>query len=136
MLDCIHLRSVQVRQIRGGKVFGQMATEENLLYFMPQQSMVYIGRDGRIVHGEFPQRQLHPEKNILSISIDTVHLNSPIKTGAFPYKIDDEITTAFRGRAGTVLQLDADVFAEVVRHLDDVSDAGPRFVHLADVTQT
>lgn len=71
-----------------------------------------------------------------SVEAATVQLNSPIKTGALPDKINDEIATAFRGSAGTVLQLDANVFAEVVRHLDDVADAGPRFVHLADVAQT
>lgn len=64
------------------------------------------------------------------------NFNVPIKTGAFPYKINDEITTAFRGSAGTVFQLDADIFTEVIGHFDYVTDAGPRFVHLADVTQT
>lgn len=68
--------------------------------------------------------------------IYTLFLNLPIKTGAFPDEIDDEITTAFRGSARTVFQLDTNIFTEVVRDFDDVTDAGPWFVHLANIAQT
>lgn len=61
-------------------------------------------------------------------------LYRPVKRGALPYEVDNEVGGAVQRSARAALELEPDVVAVVVGHLDHVAHARPRLVELADVS--
>ncbi|XP_033232122.1 regulator of nonsense transcripts 1 [Belonocnema kinseyi] len=64
------------------------------------------------------------------------NINLPIETRAFPDEIDDKIADALGGRARIILELNAHFLAIIVRNFDDMSNARPGLVQLAEIAQS
>ena len=77
MLHCVHLGPVQVGQVGGGEVSWHVGPEQDVIHVMPQEPVVDVGGHAAVVHGELPQRSLHP-----------------VKAGALPDKVHHKVTAA------------------------------------------
>ena len=88
VLHCIHLRPVQVGQVGRGKVSWQLSPEENIVNIVSKQPVVDVSRDRAVVHCKLSQGRLHP-----------------VKTGAFPHKVDHKVGAAARRSSLVAFQL-------------------------------
>lgn len=62
--------------------------------------------------------------------------NLPIKTSAFPDKVDDKIADALSRCTRIVFQLDANLLTVIIRNFYNMSESGPRLVQLAVVAES
>ena len=85
---------------------------------MSQQPVVDVCWHTRVVHGELPERRLHP-----------------VKAGGFPDVVDDEVGGACGRGSLVAFQFYANLFTEVVRNLDNVSYAGPWLLEITQISK-
>ena len=116
MFDSIDLRPVEVGQISGREMSGEVASEHHILYFVAKEFVVDVSGDRTVVHGELLQRGLHP-----------------IEAGGLPDKVNHVIAVAVHWDAGVVLQLDPDLVAEIVRDFDHMPNARPGLLKFTQI---
>ena len=118
VLDGVDLGAVEVGQVGGGEVPREVGAELDVVHLVPEELVVDVRAHGAVVHGELLERGLHA-----------------VEARGLPDEVDDKVLGALDGHAVVGLELDADLVAEVVGDLDDVADAGPGTVEVAQVAE-